>query len=401
MRQRSEKQELVLGSRCFKVLQRLAVAFVLSSSALTAFAAEVSIAGFAFSGDAESIPQRFPYTAELIARQGDNAGSFHSLVLERGQSVKNPSYHFTPGTFVNLKNDSALMSVLMLTGETVDTENYGAYYKTFVNLRGNALIFDYKSQAVVLSCPVNVVLFDATPQQPTHQRISDFVDDLVRRGDAKGLVTQFAKCLDKAPPQHEGIHTVQVRHSAISPEALAQFPESLRSNPAAMEAMLADTLGAALASRLGISILPNNIGQGIGGIMSMRLENGDDIKLKVGQGDYVFDVRLNKFAKIKTAENSVGTAFVFGTYMTMNFLEPELGTAFIATDLKNGESAILPAGQVNSNDFAAYQEAIQGLFTKFTDALQQPGSKWIDTAASVKPIEPQMAAAREILRTCK
>jgi hypothetical protein len=393
-------RELLLDTSWFKVVQRVAIAILFSGIAHSACAGDVAIAGFAFSGDAQSIPQRFPYTSELFHRDGKDGDAFHQLVLERARSIRNPAYQFAAGGNVNLKSDSPLMSVLMLTGETVDTENYGAYYKTFVNLRGNALIFDYKSQSIVLSCPVNVVLFDAGAQRPTHEAISAFVDDLVRRKDAKGLVTQFAQCLEKAPAPHEGIHTVQVRHGAIGPEALAQYPDSLRSNPAAMEAMLADTLGAALASKLGISILPNNIGQATG-VMSMRLVNGDDIKLKVGEGDFVFDLKLNKFAKIKTAENSVGTAYVFGAYMSMNFLEPELGTSIIATDLKNGESAMLPAGQVNTNDFAAYQEAIQGLVNKFTDALQQPGSKWIETAASVKPIEPQMAAARAILRTCK
>lgn len=87
--------------------------------------------------------------------------------------------------------------------------------------------------------------------------------------------------------------------------------------------------------------------------------------------------------------------------MSLRFYEPALNTTFIETDLKNGESAVAPAGQVSGDDFPAYQEAIRGLFLKLTDALQKPGSKWVTTAASAKNVESQLEVARETLRKCK
>jgi hypothetical protein len=367
-------------------------------------ASEVAVAGFAFAGDFQSAAKRFPTTFKLYSDQaalGNDATSFSRLVVDQGGAVNNPAYHFSAGGTKNLRNDNALMAVLVLTGETVATERFGNNYKTYVILRGNSLIFDYKSHTIVQSCPVSTALFDASPQPRSKEQIAAFVDELVRRKDANGLVTQFARCLERAAPAHEGLHTVQVRRSEISPEALAQFPEALRADPAAAQAMLADSLGTALSTKLGLSMLPSSIGHAVGGVMSMRLENGDDIKLKLGEGDYVFDVKLNKFAKVKFAENNVGTSWVYGAYLTLQFLEPQLNTSYIATDLKNGETGIQVAGQVNDSDFPAFQDAIRGLFNKFTDALQKPGSNWLETAASVKPIEPQMASARDILRTCK
>lgn len=367
----------------------------------TVSATEVSVAGFAFAGDFSTAAQRFPYTHKLFMERqatGNAADTFSYLVIDKTRNVKNSTFEFTPGGMVHMKSDRALMAVLMLTGETVAVENYGEYHKTFVNLRGDALIFDYKSQTIVRSCPVNVILFDATPQRPAEARVSQFVDELIRRDDAKGLITQFVHCLSEATLPKEGTRTVQVRKGEISPEALAFFPEPLRNNPAAASAMLAGSLSSVLSTRLGISMLPDSIGHAVGGVMSMRLENGADIKLKLGEGDYVFDVKLNKFAKIKTAQTNVSATYVYGAYMSMRFVEPQLNTVYIDTDLKNGEVGVLPAGQINNDDFAAYQDAMRGLFTKFADALQQPGSKWIATSASVKPIEGQLSLAREILR---
>lgn len=367
-------------------------------------ATDVSVSGFAFSGDLASAAQRFPATYQLFLQQsasGKASDTFSYLLIEKASAVSNPHFTYKPGSAVNLKNDRALMAVLMLTGETVSVEQYGDYYKSFINLRGDTIIFDYKSQTIVRSCPVNVVLFDATPQRPSDAQIGAFVNTLIRRDDAKGLISQATRCLARATPAREGTPTVQVRKGAIAPEALAQFPEPLRQHPDAASAMLTGALSSALSTRLGLSMLPDSVGHAVGGVMSMRLERGDDIKLKVPEGDYVFDLSLNKFARIKTAETNVSATYVYGAYMTMRFSEPLLSTSYIDTDLKNGEVAVVPAGRLSGDDFAAYQDAMQGLFTKFSDALQQPGSKWIGTAASVKTIDSQLAAAREILRKCQ
>lgn len=376
---------------------------LLSFLGASAGAADVSVSGFAFAGDFATAAQRFPHTYQLFERQKASAKAaetFSYLVIDKARAVHNPSFEFTAGGSVHLKNDRALVAVLMMTGETVATENYGAYYKSFINLRGDTLIFDYKSQTIVRSCPVNVVLFDATTTPPTDERVTNFINDLIRRDDAKGFVSQAVQCLSKATPPREGAQTVQVRKGVVAPEALALFPAPLRSHPEAASAMLAGALGSALSTRLGLSLLPDSIGHA-GGVMSMRLENGDDIRLKLPEGDYVFDVSLNKFAKIKTAESNVSATYVYGAYMTMHLTEPMLSTTFIDTDLKNGEVAVIPAGQINGDDFAAYQDAIQGLFIKFSEALQQPGSKWLATAASAKTIDSQMSSAREILRKSK
>ena len=134
----------------------------------------------------------------------------------------------------------------------------------------------------------------------------------------------------------------------------------------------------------------------------MRLENGDDYKLKIGEGDYVFDLSIKKLAKIKAAESNVSTTYVYGAYVDIDFLEPALGTAYLSTSLKNGETSVIPAGQISNDDFPAYQDALRGLFLKLSDALNGSGDgKWLKTAASGKDIEPQITSSRKIIGECK
>ncbi len=104
----------------------------------------------------------------------------------------------------------------------------------------------------------------------------------------------------------------------------------------------------------------------VGGVMSLRLENGDDMQLKVKEGDYLLELSLNNFKKIKTEENQVGTAYVYGVYTSLRFYEPSLGSEFMKTDLKNGESVVVPLTQMTADDFPGYQDALRGLFQKFS-----------------------------------
>lgn len=365
-------------------------------------AAEITIAGFAFAGDFKSAANKFPYSFKVFEQlKGKN--SLSAQVLQRSQGTSNPAFEIrSPESLVNLKHsDQALMAVLLLTDEIVLTEDYGRYHKTFVNLRGDLFIFDYKNQVVVRSYPLNTVLFDATPHAPDTARIQSFVEHLLLDDGDNGLISLFAQRLSTATLPQEGTKTIQVKKSEIAREALDLMPAFFKNHPKVVESMLADMFASALSAKVGVPLLPSSMGHAVGGVMSLRLENGDDMKLKIGEGDYLFDLKLNKFAKIKTESNNVGTAYVYGAYTSLRFYEPTLGTDFINTDLKNGESAVVPVSQVATDDFPAYQDAIRGLFQKLSIALQEPDSKWIGAAASAKDISSQLKTANDILRKCK
>jgi hypothetical protein len=376
----------------------------LIAQAASSFAANVTIAGFAFAGDFKTAKERFPYSYAVFhdlntSTTGEKGLSYQ--ILNRTQAVTNPNFEFSSlDAMVNLKNDQALMSVLVLTGETISTENFGSYYKTFVNLRGDVLIFDYKSKTVVRSYPISVVVFDATNNPPNKADIAGFVKNLIVREDGNGLITQYTRRMTNATLPTPSSRNIQVKKAEITPEAMAFMPENLRSQPKIVESILADAFASILAAKLGVAMLPASIGHTLG-TMSLRLENGDDVVLKIGEGDYLFELKLNKFAKIKSGESNLGSSYVFGAYANVHFYEPSLNTDFINTDLKNGEVKVFPVGQLTGEDFPAYEAALRGLFIKFADAVQGNDGKWITTAASAKDIQTQLEKTRAILKASK
>lgn len=368
-------------------------------------AAEATLAGFAFAGDFKTAPQRFPHSYGIFERHQAEKNSLSAKVLQRSGGIKPAGFELTPaGTLVNLKQgDQALMVVLVLTDEIVSSENYGSYHKTFVNLRGNLLIFDYKAQTVVRTYPLSTVLFDATPNAPSPARIGQFVEDLLVGEGSQSMLSLFARRLASAELPRDGTKTLQVKRAEVAPKALEMMPEPFRQTPAMANAMVADAFASILSAKTGAPLLPNGVGA-VDGVMMMRLENGDDFKLKVGEGDYLFDLKINGFVKKKFEENNVGISYVYGVYSNLRFYEPSLGTDFINSDLKNGESVVVPVSQVASDDFPGYKDAINGLYLKLSAFFAEHGApdrKWIGTAASAKDITSQLEAAQKIIRSCK
>lgn len=368
-------------------------------------AAEATLAGFAFAGDFKTAPQRFPHSYRIFERHQAEKNSLSAKVLQRSGGVRPAGFELTPaGTLVNLKQgDQALMVVLVLTDEIVSSENYGSYHKTFVNLRGNLLIFDYKAQTVVRTYPLSTVLFDATPNAPSPARIGQFVEDLLVGEGSQSMLSLFARRLASAELPRDGTKTLQVKRAEVAPKALEMMPEPFRQTPAMANAMVADAFASILSAKTGAPLLPNGVGA-VDGVMMMRLENGDDFKLKVGEGDYLFDIRINGFVKKKLEENNVGISYVYGVYSNLRFYEPSLGTDFINSELKNGESVVVPVSQVASDDFPGYKDAINGLYLKLSAFFAEqdaPDRKWIGTAASAKDITSQLEAAQKIMRSCK
>jgi hypothetical protein len=385
-------------------LMRPSSIFAITVSLLTApaLAQEVSFAGFAFAGDHATVQQRFPHTYRIEkSLAGVPSGQrLSQTVVARTYAESKPILQFAPpDKLASLKgSDQTMLSVLLLTGESVSTEQFGTYYKTFVSLRGEALVFDYKSKTIVRSYPISVAVFDAGEEAPDEQAIETLVRDLLLRADGGGLVSQYVKRMGAATLPSPATRTFQVRRATVGPEALSMLPAALRNDPGLAGQVMSDAFGAVLASKLGISLLPTGMGQALG-VMSFRLDNGDAYDFKLGEGDYLFDLAINRFVKVKSGENAVGASFVYGVHGNIRFFEPALNTEYLRTDIKNGEVKLVPAGQLSLDDYPAYEAAMRGLFLKFAAALQpQPDMKWITTAAADKTIGKQLDSTRNILK---
>jgi hypothetical protein len=367
------------------------------------FGQSMIFAGFTFSGEAGSIQSRYPYLSELYKQKTPKGMStLSSQVLNRLGQVANTSLSMAPpDAMMNLRSmDGSLVTVLLVTDETVLNENYGSYNKTFINLSADALIFDYKNKSIIRSYPLNLVLFDASndSQPPSKQKIQELIKDMVTRSDDKGLISQYLNRLSIATLPKSDAKSIQVNNVEINPEAFGMFPTKLRNKDAIADILL-DGFTSALSAKTGVSILPSKIGQALG-MMTLKLDNSDgQIKLKIGDGDYLVNLKLNKYAKIKKEQTAVEVSNIYATSVNIDIYEKLSDQHFLQSDFKNGELSIAPINKQAGDDFPGFMDSLNGIFRKFADAIKTDNLDWAKAAASSSNISSEISKTRKILES--
>lgn len=394
----SQNQEMKKTSSIFAIVVSSLIFFSQSCGAT-----ELILGGFTFSGEAGAVATRFPFTDEIFRQQANQKISvLTSQILTRSSQIRNVELTIAPSDKrISLRNtDEGLVTVLLMTGETILNERFDGYYKTFINLRADALIFDYKNKTIVRSYPLSVVLFDASlgTHPPSKQKILELISDMITRQDEKGLISQYINRMTNATLPNDSARTVQIANVEIESNAYEMFPAELRSDQSTIKDIIADSFSSTLSARVGISILPSKIGQAIG-TMTFKLENSDDlIRLKIGDGDYLINLKLNKHAKIKKEETAVEMANIFAVSINLEIYEQMTNEYFVKSDFKNGEVAVSPISKVSGDDFPGFSASLNSLFRKVADAIKTDDLDWVKVSASNPNIKSEIKKIRQILQ---
>jgi hypothetical protein len=366
------------------------------------WAASVALAGFSYAGDFKTIDARFPYTKRFNDALVAQGSSVDKLISQTLSGTKLENFTLKQGELATLKgSDQAIAVSLVMTSETISFEQIGQAYKLFVNLRGQAMFFDFKSQTVLRSYPVTVAYLDILPKPPSDELLDERVRTLFVGGTKAGLVQRFATQLSNATLPGNVPRFLQVTKVNIAPEARAELPKSLGTNPGTAETWLADQLSEAIASKTGVPVLPYAKGYAIGNVMAMRFADGTVFNLKIPEADYAFSVDLTGFKRVKTGESAAGTSFVYGSYVDLKLIEPLSNKIYLDSKFKNGEVKLVPASQAETDDFPAFSDSVRGLFSKLTLVLSGKDDPWIKSAAAAPNIDTQLSATKTVLQSCK
>lgn len=364
---------------------------------------QVTLAGFAFAGDAASLDQRFPYSRRYesaLAKSGQNA---YAMLKAAVAKVPLENLQVTTEQIDELKGrDQALVTSLVVSSEIVSVESFGSLRKLFVLIRGQALFFDFKSMTVVRSYPLSFAYIDVFDRDPTDDEILARVRNVYEGAAGKpGIFSRYATVLAKASVPAQVPRFVKVAKVGMTPEVLAALPAYLKSMPGVAETWAADMVGEAISTRVGVPIVPYTQGYAIGGVMPLRVSDGRVFSLTLPKPDYEIAVDFTGFKKVKFGEAAAGTSYVYGSFANMKIEEPFSGTVYMNAPIKNGEVKVVPVTQTYVDDFPAYYDSLSGMFRKLADAVAGKGNTWVKSASTVTDIEAQILKTKQLLDLCK
>ncbi len=384
------------------LLRAAAASAALGPFAVRAQATEVALAGFAYAGDAASLPQRFPYS--LGYEKSLKAAGKPAYAMLREAIAQSPPSQIKLVTQIDeLKGrDQAIAVALVIGAETISVEQLAGLSKLFVLIRAQALFFDFKSLAIVRAYPISFAYIDVFDRPPSEDEVRARVRGVYEGASGKpGILARFGATLAKASLPSATSRTLQVTRIAIKPEAMGNIPAYLSANAGVAETWAADLVGEALSTRAGVPVIPFAKGYAVGNVMSMRISDGDVYNLKLPRPDYEIEVELSALKRIEYGRAAAGASYIYGSYASMRIEEPVSGKVYLNTRLKNGEVKLVPSTQTYVDDFPAYYDSVNGMFVKLSEALDGRGNAWVKTAAAAPDIDKQIADTRELIRLCK
>lgn len=385
-----------------ELLKAASCALALGPIAARAEVAEVALAGLAFSGDAASLLQRFPYSVGY--EKALKAGGKPAYAMLGEAIAQNPPQQFKLVTQLDeLKGrDQAIAVALVIGSETISVEQLAGLHKLFVLIRAQALFFDFKSMSVVRAYPISFAHIDIFDHAPSADEIRVRVRGVYEGAAGKpGIFARFGSTLAKATMPSATSRYLQVSKIGIKPEALGSIPAYLSSSATIAETWAADLVAEALSTRAGVPIIPYAKGYAVGNVMSMRISDGDVYNLKLPKPDYEISVEFTRLVKKKYGESAAGASYIYGLVTTLKIEEPVSGKVYMNAELKNGEIKLVPATQTYIDDFPAFYDSINGLFVKLSEAVGGGDTKWVKSAAAAPDIDKQIADTRELIKLCK
>jgi len=365
--------------------------------------AHVTLAGLAFSGDAATLDQRFPYSRRYenaLAKSGQNA---YAMIKAAVAQAPSEGLQVTTEQIDELKGrDQALVTSLVVSSEIVSVETFGKLHKLFVLIRGEVPFFDFKAMAIVRSYPLSFAYIDVFDHNPTDEEILVRVRNVYEGAGGKpGIFARYATALANASIPAGVPRFIKVSKISMTPETMATLPAYLKSTPGVAETWAADMVGEAISTRVGVPIVPYIQGHAVGGVMPLRVSDGTVFSLTLPKPDYEVSVDFLGFKKVKFGETAAGTSYVYGSFANIKIEEPLSGTVYMNASIKNGEVKAVPATQTYVDDFPAYYDSLNGMFHKLSDAIAGKGNTWVKSASTAPDIEAQILKTKQLLDLCK
>ncbi|MBF5006568.1 hypothetical protein ISG32_20145 [Diaphorobacter sp. NR2-3-3-1] len=380
--------------------------FILAITAATTVHAEqtpVTLAGLAYSGDAASLDQRFPFSRAYERELEQTGERAYGRITANLAVVPSQHLKIEQGMLDELKGrDQAIVTSLVVNSETVSVENFGKLRKLFVLIRGQALFFDFKSMTVVRSYPVSFAFIDVFDHEPTQAEIYARVKNVYEGAAGKpGIFGRYAGVLAGATIPAQVPRLLKVTEVKLAPDVMASLPGYLKSEPGMAETWAADMVSEAISTRAGVPLIPYSQGYAVGNVLPMRVADGTVFNLKLPEPDYAISVDLTGLKKVKFGSVAAGESFIYGTYAKFRIEQPLLGSTWLDTALKNGETKVVPSTQTWVDDFPAFYDSWNGMFTRLATAIASKDMSWVKAAASAPDIAAQISKTNQLIAQCK
>jgi hypothetical protein len=332
---------------------------------------EVFYAGIAYLGDKDYIDAAYPLSRTL--NESASNGPVLDQRLRALLSETELKYLTISYQLGNIRQSKSIGMAIALDRELFSTEQYdtGHQFTKFIfDISGQLLFFDFEKMALIDTVPINFAANHTLKGQYTatkEQRLA-LAKFLYLEGEENFLAAAVEALTTTKINTKDGLRfqldTINLHQRVLDQMADNRHPEQFKQ-------YLGQYFTAQLSAQHPVSVLPYNRGYGIGNQLPGRFQDGNVFSLQLPEPDFTFTLDVKNFTK-KPAKSSAG--YFTQAYLTFN--EPYRNKTYIAGDYRYGVDKRGIDTAITTDDWAAYEDAIEGLLASLINQLGKPQKNW-------------------------
>jgi len=321
----------------------------------------VYFGGFAFAGNANEAPVRYPIASALNIATDDGTPLFGRKIREFFQTSSNQLTKVDLEFGVARKEETSLVLALAMTEEQVLKEKIGDFHKLVIELGFELLVLDYRGMEVVLSQPIFIESIDAAKVPFSDERISERIQKMMVEPDSQ-LFKSLTGKLDHIQVRGKNQGTLQVKSVSIGEKALPFLPEKYQKKGTnTYTRLVAQEFGALLSSQAGVSLLPF-AKDAANTKMALVFSDASVLQFAIPAPTFAIDLGVKGFKKVLDKSTPAEALWLYGAYLDLKIYEPEFQKVYFETPIKFGVSKIVPKSQKEVDEFPVVSESLKGAF---------------------------------------
>jgi len=347
-----------------------------------------------------SIIQDNSYTKFLHDR---NSGqSFvDKVLLSTTKKLNNNAFEISYNTLSdNLSEDDQNVMVLALDNELIEhiTIPGDNLTRTDIILNFQIIFFNAKNNFLTASIPLEVSKIINSSKKLNKEQIIQELKKLYEND----VMKYFLQVVQNFNLKTKYKNRIGVTKVILEKNAENYIIKNSKNNDIFKKNRFANSLGSFLSYNNNIAIVPYNEDRTSSSIM-LTFENTQR-EIKLPNPDYHIHLTIRGFKNVLFKESNIDEQWIYGSYINIKFLQPDLDKIYFEEKFKNGLNVEFSKRSTKNKglfEWIFYVDSLKILFDNFSKQTIEIDKKWLKSSNNNKKVKKLFKVLDKIYESCK
>ncbi len=347
-----------------------------------------------------SIIQDNSYTKFLHDR---NSGqSFvDKVLLSTTKKLNNNTFKISYNTLSDyLSEDDQNVMVLALDNELIEhiTIPGDNLTRTDIILNFQIIFFNAKNNFLTASIPLEVSKIINSSKKLNKEQIIQELKKLYEND----VMKYFLQVVQNFNLKTKYKNRIGVTKVIFDKNAENYIIKNSKNNDIFKKNRFANSLGSFLSYNNNIAIVPYNEDRTSSSIM-LTFENTQR-EIKLPNPDYHIHLTIRGFKNVLFKESNIDEQWIYGSYINIKFLQPDLDKIYFEEKFKNGLNVEFSKRSTKNKglfEWIFYVDSLKILFDNFSKQTIEIDKKWLKSSNNNKKVKKLFKVLDKIYESCK